>query len=126
VEVLAESVSDNFLAYLQSIGVSYVFGGKTDIDLHKVVDVLANELGLKRIIVEGGAHVSGAFVSAGLVDEVSVIIQPLVDGRGTHPASFEMKEEQWKPTYLTLESVEKLSNDAVWLRYKVGKAASGT
>jgi riboflavin biosynthesis pyrimidine reductase len=124
VEVLAESVPDDFLAYLQSIGVSYVFGGKTDIDLHKVVDVLSEELGLKRIIVEGGAHVSGAFVQSGLVDEVSVIIQPLVDGRGAHPASFEMEDEKWKPTYLTLESVEKLRNDAVWLRYRVGRVAA--
>ncbi|CAH2777985.1 MAG: probable riboflavin-specific deaminase [uncultured Paraburkholderia sp.] len=27
---------------------------------------------MKKLIVEGGSHVSGAFVNAGLVDEVSV------------------------------------------------------
>jgi riboflavin biosynthesis pyrimidine reductase len=118
VEVLTEQVSDDFLAYLQSIGVSYVFGGKTDIDLSAVLDTLERELKVKRLIVEGGSHVSGAFVNAGLVDEVSVLILPLVDGRTEHPSSFEVAMNAWKaPAYLTLHSVEKTDHDAVWLRY---------
>lgn len=119
VEVVTEAVSDDYLAYLQSIDVSYVFGGKTDIDLARVVQILADELGTKRLIVEGGPHVSGAFVNAGLVDEVSVLVLPLVDGRGEHPASFEITKEEWvKPTYLSLASAEIQDGGAVWLRYK--------
>jgi riboflavin biosynthesis pyrimidine reductase len=119
IEVLTEEVPDDFLAYLQSIGVSYVFGGKKDIDLAVVVDTLARELGVKKLIVEGGSHVSGAFVNAGLVDEVSVLILPLVDSRDEHPSSFEVSMEKWKaPAYLKLESIEKAGHDAVWLRYK--------
>lgn len=118
VEVLAESVSDDFLAYLQSVGVSYIFGGESSIDLPTVVDTLARELGVKKLIVEGGAHVSGAFVNAGLVDEISVLILPLVDGRGDHPASFEISKTAWtQPAYLTLKSVEQLRDGALWLRY---------
>jgi hypothetical protein len=72
VEVLAESVEDDYLAYLQSIGASYVFGGKDDTELKCVVDTLARELEIGKLIVEGGGHVSGAFVNAQLADEVSV------------------------------------------------------
>src|SRR5476649_2848878 len=61
IEVLTEQVPDDYLAYLQSIGVSYVFGGKSEIDLDKVVQTLASELGVKKLIVEGGSHESGAF-----------------------------------------------------------------
>lgn len=118
-EVVTEGVADDYLAYLQSIDVSYVFGGKTDIDLARVVQILADELGAKRLIVEGGPHVSGSFVNAGLVDEVSVLVLPLVDGRGEHPASFEITKEEWvKPTYLSLASAEIQDGGAVWLRYK--------
>ena len=118
IEVLTEQVCDDFLAYLQSIGVSYVFGGKSEIDLATVIDTLARELKVKKLIVEGGSHVSGAFVHAGLVDEVSVLILPLVDGRSEHPASFEVAMNAWKaPAYLKLKSVEKADHDAVWLRY---------
>ncbi len=119
VAVVAESVADDYLAHLQSIGASYIFGGKTDIDLSRVVAILAEELGAKRLIVEGGPHVSGSFVAAGLVDEVSVLILPLVDGRGDHPASFEIAKETWSaPTYLTLASAEMQDGGGVWLRYR--------
>jgi riboflavin biosynthesis pyrimidine reductase len=118
VEVVTEAVADDYLAYLQSIGVSYMFGGKTEIDLAKVVQTLATELGVKKLIVEGGSRVSGAFVNEGLVDEVSVLIIPLVDGRIEHPSSFEVPMEKWRaPAYLNLTSVEKLEHGAVWLRY---------
>jgi riboflavin biosynthesis pyrimidine reductase len=119
VEVLTERVADDYLAYLQSIGVSYLFAGEADIDLAQVVDILGRELGCKRLIVEGGPHVSGSFVNAGLVDEVSVAILPLVDGRGEHPASFEIPPHAWKqPIHLTLVSAEVQEGGAVWLRYK--------
>jgi riboflavin biosynthesis pyrimidine reductase len=118
VEVLGEAVSDDYLAYLRSIQVSYVFGGERELDLAAVVELLASELGIERLCVEGGPHVSGAFVNAGLVDEVSVLILPLVDGRGAHPASFEVGESAWKaPTYLTLSSAEVQDGGGVWLRY---------
>ncbi|MDE1181845.1 dihydrofolate reductase family protein [Paraburkholderia sp.] len=118
VEVLTRAVPDDYLAYLQSIDVSYVFGGDTDLDLAAVLDTLARELGVKRLIVEGGSHVSGAFVNAGLVDEVSVLIMPLVDGRSAHPSSYEISMDAWKaPTYLQLTSVERADHDAVWMRY---------
>lgn len=118
IEVLTEQVADDYLAYLQSIGVSYVFGGKSEIDLDKVVQTLARELDLKKLIVEGGSHLSGAFVNAGLVDEVSVLVLPLVDGRSEHPSSFEVAMDKWQaPAYLKLTSVEKMDHDALWLRY---------
>ncbi|SAL40544.1 5-amino-6-(5-phosphoribosylamino)uracil reductase [Caballeronia peredens] len=118
VEVLAESVEDDYLAYLQSIGVSYVFGGKDDIELARVVDTLERELKIRKLIVEGGGHVSGAFVNAQLADEVSVLLVPLVDGREAHTSSFEVAMDAWKkPAYLKLESVETLEHDVVWIRY---------
>lgn len=119
VEVLTEAVSDDYLAYLQSIEVSYLFAGKTSIDLHQVVDTLSRELGTRRLVVEGGPHVSGSFVNAGLVDEISVLLLPLIDGRGEHPASFEVAPAKWQaPAYLQLNSAEVQKGGAVWLRYE--------
>ncbi|WP_426199311.1 dihydrofolate reductase family protein [Pseudomonas sp. DC3200b2] len=118
VEVLTEAVSDDYLAYLQSVQVSYLFAGKDEIDLERVLSILAQELGCKRLIVEGGPHVSGSFVNAGLVDEVSVVILPLIDGRGEHPASFEISASDWKqPNYLKLSTAQAQDDGSVWLRY---------
>ncbi|WP_454253477.1 dihydrofolate reductase family protein [Pseudomonas sp. Marseille-Q7302] len=119
VAVLSEAVSDDYLAHLQSIGASYVFGGKQELDLAAVLELLNTELGIERLVVEGGPHVSGSFVAAGLVDEISVLIVPLVDGRGAHPASFEIAEQVWQqPLYLSLDSAEAQDDGSVWLRYR--------
>ena len=119
VEVLTEAVPDDYLAYLQSINVSYLFAGKTDIDLQQVIEILARELGTQRLIVEGGPHVSGSFVNAGLVDEISVLILPLIDGRAEHPASFEVARDAWtQPAYLSLVSAQVQEGGGVWLRYR--------
>jgi riboflavin biosynthesis pyrimidine reductase len=118
VEVLAENVHDDYIAHLQSIGASYLFGGRDEIELRHVVDTLERELNIGKLIVEGGGHVAGAFVNAQLVDEVSVLLMPLVDGREAHTSSFEVAMERWKkPAYLRLQSVEQLDRDVVWLRY---------
>lgn len=119
VAVLSEAVSDDYLAHLQSIGASYVFGGKQELDLAAVLELLNAELGIERLVVEGGPHVSGSFVAAGLVDEISVLIIPLVDGRGAHPASFEIAEQVWQqPLYLKLDAAEAQDDGSVWLRYR--------
>jgi riboflavin biosynthesis pyrimidine reductase len=119
VEVVTQAVPDDYLAYLQSIGVSYIFGGQTAIDLAQVLAILASELGVKRAIVEGGPLVSGSFVNAGLVDELSVLLLPLVDGRGEHPASFEIARNAWKtPVHFSLTSADVQDGGAVWLRYQ--------
>ena len=121
VAVLTEGVSDDYLTHLQNIGASYVFGGKDELDLAAVLELLNAELGIERLVVEGGPHVSGSFVAAGLVDEISVLIIPLVDGRGAHPASFEIAEQAWQqPLYLKLDTAEAQDDGSVWLRYRRG------
>lgn len=118
VEVLSEQASDDYLAHLQAQGISYLFAGQKDLDLAQVLETLNAELGIERVVVEGGPHVSGAFVAAGLVDEFSVLLLPLVDGRGEHPASFEIAADRWQaPAYLQLASAEVKDGGAVWLRY---------
>jgi hypothetical protein len=42
----------------------------------------------------------------------------VIDGRGDHPASFEIPKDAWtKPTYLTLTSADIQQGGGVWLRY---------
>src|SRR3989304_2943298 len=45
ITILTESVSDDYLAFLQSKGVSYLFGGKSRIDLASVLRKLRERFG---------------------------------------------------------------------------------
>ena len=86
VVVLSEAVSDAHLAGLRSEGVSYILAGKSELDLAVTLDILNRELGVKRLLLEGGGGANGAFLRAGLIDELNLVLCPTVDGAKGRPA----------------------------------------
>jgi riboflavin biosynthesis pyrimidine reductase len=123
VVVLTEQVSDAHLAGLRAEGVSYIFAGETKLDLALALEILNHELGIKRLLVEGGGTANGAFLRAGLIDEISLIIFPTVDGAKGAPSVFDSSEaEAGQPApvrTMTLESSQVLEDGVMWLRYRV-------
>jgi riboflavin biosynthesis pyrimidine reductase len=123
VVVLTEQVSDAHLAGLRKDGVSYFFAGKTSIDLSLALETLNRELGIKRLLVEGGGDANGECLRAGLIDEISLVTCPAVDGAKAAPSVFdssEHKQDARAPlTAISLLSCETLAEGAVWLRYSV-------
>ena len=121
VVVLTEQVSDAHLAGLRKDGVSYIFAGEREIDLRLALDVLNSELGIERLLLEGGGGANGAFLRAGLIDEISLVIAPAVDGAKGAPAVFDSGDrEAGMPAPLRamrLERSDVLEGGAVWLRY---------
>ena len=77
---LAEVLSDD--------GVSCIFAGATHLDFGLALKILNAELGVERLLLEGRGHVTGSFLRVGLVDEVSLIIWPAVDGAAGAPSVF--------------------------------------
>ena len=91
ITIVSERVSDDYLAFLQSKRVSYLFGGRTNIDLAKVLAKLRSEFGIKRLLLEGGGKINGSFLAADLIDELSVLIAPVADGSIGTPTLFREK-----------------------------------
>ena len=126
VAVLCEAVSDAHLAGLRGEGVSYIFAGKSQLDLALTLEILNRELGVKRLLLEGGGGTNGAFLRAGLVDELNLVICPAVDGAKGAPSVFESSEaesDRRAPvTAMTLESSKALDGGAMLLRYRIQNA----
>jgi len=132
VVVLSKGVADAHLAGLRNEGVSYIFAGKTELDLTLTLDILNHELGVKRILLEGGGGANGAFLRAGLVDELHLILCPAVDGAKGAPSVFDSTEteaDQRAPvTAMLLETSQTMEGGAILLRYRMqnaGPQASG-
>jgi riboflavin biosynthesis pyrimidine reductase len=121
VVVLTASVSDAHLAGLRADGVSYIFAGDGALDLTAALETLNRELGVKRILVEGGGVTNGSFLRAGLVDELSLIVMPVVDGANGAPSVFHSGEADIDVSApvkaMDLIWHETLEQGAVWLRY---------
>ncbi|UVO27170.1 dihydrofolate reductase family protein [Bradyrhizobium arachidis] len=126
VVVLTEAVSDAHLAGLRSEGVSYFFAGQSQLDLTLALGVLNRELGVKRLLLEGGGGSNGAFLRAGLVDEINLILCPAVDGAKGAPSVFDSTERETERrapvTAMALESSRPLDGGALLLRYRIQNA----
>ena len=70
-------------------------------------------------MLEGGGSINGGMLRAGLVDEVSVLVTPVVDGRVGTPALFDVEGDDVRPQRLALDAVERRTDDVLWLRYRV-------
>jgi riboflavin biosynthesis pyrimidine reductase len=123
VVVLTEQVGDAHLAGLREDGVSYIFAGARELDLKLALDILNRELGIRRLEVNGGGFTNGAFLRAGLIDEISVVIFPAVDGVKGSASVFDMGEAEAGTAAplqsMTLASSEVLECGGVWMRYRV-------
>src|SRR3979411_694956 len=128
VVVLSEAVSNAHLAGLRSEGVSYIFAGKSELDLAVALDILNRELGVNRLLLEGGGGANGAFLRAGLVDELNLILCPAVDGAKGAPTVFDATDAEGDRrapiTAMTLESSRALEGGAMLLRYRIRNADS--
>jgi riboflavin biosynthesis pyrimidine reductase len=69
--VLGERVSDAHLAELRGDGVSYVFAGSDGDDLAGALERIAATFGVKKLLLEGGGSINGAFLKHRLIDEFS-------------------------------------------------------
>src|ERR1700760_3448484 len=128
VAVLTKKVSDAHLAGLRSEGISYIFAGESELNLALALDILNQELGVKRLLVEGGGTTNGSFLRAGLIDEIHLILCPAIDGTKGAPSAFDSKgAEQERPPLrkLTLEGSQPLDGGALWLRYTVQNGPAG-
>ena len=127
VMVLSERVADAHLAALRRAGISYAFGGEgPSLDLPRVARTLGETFGIKRLLLEGGGRINGAFLRAGLIDELSLLLAPAVDGLIGTPAVFDYEgaadDATPKGLKLALRSCRTLEGGVVWLRYDVGAA----
>lgn len=119
IAILTQSVSDDYLAFLQAQGVSYLFGGKSRIDLESVLRKLRSLFGIEKLLLEGGGKINGTFLDANLIDELSILVAPVADGSIGTPSLFDVENRRMPSRSLKLLSIEKRPGDLVWLRYKV-------
>lgn len=124
VTVLPETAPAAYLEYLQQRDISYLFAGVKGDELNAAMKVLAETFGVETLSLQGGGIIDGAFLQAGLIDELSLVVYPGIDGSASSPSIFEyIGREQAPARGLSLEllSAETVQDGVVWLRYKFHK-----
>lgn len=87
-----------------------------DLDFGTVLDDLG-ERGIGRLLVEGGSQVHTAFLSQGLVDEIHLVVAPLVVGQADAPRFLNPADYPWPATRRMTLAEARPVGDVVLLRY---------
>jgi 2,5-diamino-6-(ribosylamino)-4(3H)-pyrimidinone 5'-phosphate reductase len=119
----SHSTPQDYLDYLHKRRVEYLVTGEDRVDLRAALEELHARYGVKTVRVDSGGLLNGALLRAGLVDEVSLLINPCLVG-GTTPRSIFVAPDLASSEgviSLKLAQVEAVRGDAVWLKYEVVK-----
>jgi riboflavin biosynthesis pyrimidine reductase len=121
VVLLGPGVPDAHLAELAGDGISYVVAPDDAMDPRTLFELLGRELGIKRLLLEGGGNVNGSLMAAGVVDEVSLLVAPAIDGAVGITGVFEVPAASGLAGKVRLRfmSSETLPHGIVHLRYAV-------
>jgi 2,5-diamino-6-(ribosylamino)-4(3H)-pyrimidinone 5'-phosphate reductase len=114
--------SKDRLAFLRARGVDVYIHDSEKVDLSKALGTL-KELGIQRLMVEGGATLNFALLKLRLVDEITAYIAPMIVGGESAPtmaAGPGLERNAAIP--LDLVSVEKEEDGGVLLKYLVERS----
>lgn len=114
IELLTEQAAPGYLEYLRERGISYIFAGGRQIDFKQALRRLRESFGIERVMLAGGGLINGALLDAGVIDELSVVLAPVIDG-GDGAALF----DSCRSASLSLIESRELDGGGMWLRYKV-------
>ncbi len=112
IEVVTKKTPKAMLAYYRSIGVSYIFAGTERVDISTALQKLYSSFGIKKLLLEGGSIINGAFLRADMIDELSLVVAPMTADKDDKPL--------FKDAFMCefgLTDIEQMEAGAAWMRY---------
>jgi 2,5-diamino-6-(ribosylamino)-4(3H)-pyrimidinone 5'-phosphate reductase len=126
IALCAERTPPAHLDLLRAAGVSAIVTGDERVDLRRALAVLADEHAVRTVRVDAGGSLVGALLRAGLVDEVSVVVEPRLVGGESHRWLVRAPDAGPEDIVaLELRAVERFDDGALWLRYDVAAQPAG-
>ncbi len=120
VALCSESTPADHLAYLDRVGVDRIVSGCDHVDLVAALAILREQHCVERIRVDSGGTLNGLLLRLGLVDEVSLLVTPVLMGDDlSHAFYIAPGTYHGQRTQLRLLSQQRLDGDHVWLRYEI-------
>jgi len=116
-----DSSPADYLSRLATEGIEHIVTGGDRVDLSAALEELNLRWSVATVRVDSGGTLNGALLRQGLVDEVSVLIEPVLVGGETPASIFRAPETESEGAVipLQLDRVEQLRGDIVRVVYHV-------
>ena len=114
--ILTENISSQYLETLKSLNISYLFTGKEEIDLRLALEKLYDLFSIKKLLLQGGGITNTYFIKEDLIDELSLVVSPVVSGEEKQPNIFKDCHEYIGQTF-DLKQSDLLMKSGLYLKY---------
>ncbi|MBQ9731228.1 MAG: dihydrofolate reductase family protein [Bacilli bacterium] len=112
IEVVSQQADKKYLSYLRSIGISYIFAGINSIDVKEAMEKLYKYFNIKTLLLEGGSIINGSFIEADIVDELSLVVDPVVGATNDKSLFYKGNVSEYK-----LKEIKQYEDSVVWLNF---------
>jgi 2,5-diamino-6-(ribosylamino)-4(3H)-pyrimidinone 5'-phosphate reductase len=117
--LLSEKSPESYVKYLMERNYDVIISGHEDVDLKRSLEILANKYDCKIVMTDSGGNLNKALLEEGLVDEISILINPvLVDQR--NPKLFRNLSLSQNSIKLELIRAEKIDGQLL-VHYRIIK-----
>ena len=113
---LTSKVKKEYLAHLKALNISYIISNGDDINYDEVLFKLKTIFNINNLVLTGGAIINGVFYKLGLIDEISLVIEPYVEGLKEYKNFIEVNK--YSPISYKISRVVMLDNGGVQLIYE--------
>lgn len=125
--IMERNATEEYLTHLREKRISYLIVNDAT-DLREGFEAVGREFGIRSISVQGGGILNGALLADGLIDELSLVVYPGIDGLSGVPSIFEYVGGQTNypaaGQSMRLFSVSQREHGIIWLRYQFYKKSN--
>ena len=123
VALCSHSTPESYLAYLRERHIDTVVTGQGQVDLRTAFEELNARYDVELVRLDSGGALNNVLLHAGLVDEVSLLVNPSLVGDTAPLSIFRTTDLAPSPEVIQLKLlyVSQLELDHLWLRYDVVK-----
>ena len=122
--IVGRNITEEYLAHLRELRISYVIVSDAT-RLREGLETVGREFGIRCISVQGGGILNGALLAERLIDELSLVVYPGIDGLSGVPSIFEyiggLTEYPAHGQRLQLLAASGREHGVMWMRYKFHK-----
>jgi 2,5-diamino-6-(ribosylamino)-4(3H)-pyrimidinone 5'-phosphate reductase len=113
--IVTEKTPEDYLNYLKERNYNIIIAGEEQVDFHLALDKLAMYYNVKTVLTDSGGGLNSVLLKEGLVDEVSLLISPVIVGK----ASTNLFRHLENKVNLELIRTERIKGNHMLVFYRV-------
>ncbi|MFH0842050.1 MAG: dihydrofolate reductase family protein [Bacteroidota bacterium] len=111
--LVSEITPADYTDHLKERNFNFIIAGKDKVDLKLAIDRLSENYGIHRILTDTGRVLGNILINLGLVNEISLLIHPLIVGEKCYPMFSDVTGNK----DFKLKKSEQFDNGCVWITY---------